>query len=119
MTMRPLLPSIALVGILLTASARADAPATQYSPFDKTDTTIRDPHTRLVWQRYVPAVSSTAPIAAEEANCQKAMTPTYVGRLPTVKELLTLVDEDRHLEVGTSTQASLRAIDRKDRKSVV
>jgi hypothetical protein len=78
-----------LVVALAVAPVMADAPPDQYRPFVRTDTEIQDPHTQLKWQRAVLAPQ----------NFQQAQVSCPNGyRLPTVKELLTLVDEEPHAE---------------------
>ena len=74
--------------ILLTSTfVRADAPADQYAPFDSSDTTIVDNYTKLTWNR---AVGGPGTFFSAQAMCGGGT------RLPTVKELLTLVDESPH-----------------------
>lgn len=104
----------ALLGalVLSTLSARADAPSGQYNPFTKTSIVIRDRKTFLVWQRY--DVIPLGTIEEGELHCE-SLGPTLGGgtwRLPTVKELLTLVDEEPHLEAGPDGGVGQRAIDR-------
>lgn len=91
-----------LVLALAVAPVMADAPPDQYRPFVRTDTEIQDPHTQLKWQRAVIA----------QRNYQQAQTACPIGyRLPTVKELLTLVDEEPHAEYE-SGQIVTKMIDR-------
>jgi hypothetical protein len=80
-----------VIGLCLAAPALADAPAGQYFQFDKNDQTIKDNFTKLRWRRFITgtAVSHTS------AGIQCAnLTPVGTYRLPTVKELLTMVDEE-------------------------
>lgn len=76
--------------IAITAVVRADAPAGQYAPFDKDNTTIVDNFTGLTWQRN--ATGAATWLGAKLACSGMGM------RLPTLKELLTLVDENPHVE---------------------
>jgi hypothetical protein len=76
------------------------APPEQYQAFSSQDRRIRDRQTSLVWERSV----SPAPVTFETARATcKAGT-----RLPTLKELLTLVDEQPHqaYDVETNTTVS-------------
>ncbi len=90
--------------VLVALYARAiGAPPDQYAIFNKGDLTITDQKTNLTWQRY-PSDAGRVDFAS--ATCPSGF------RLPTYKELLTLIDEDPHSEydpdAGTST---LRYID--------
>ncbi|MBX3263341.1 MAG: DUF1566 domain-containing protein [Labilithrix sp.] len=77
-----------VLGALVALPVSADAPRGQYANFLRTDQRIRDLKTKLVWERSV----SPAPVAfaAADAVCGGDT------RLPTLKELLTLVDEAPH-----------------------
>ncbi len=77
-----------VLGVLVALPVSADAPRGQYANFLRTDQRIRDLKTKLVWERSV----SPAPVAfaAADAVCGGDT------RLPTLKELLTLVDEEPH-----------------------
>lgn len=88
---RPLL-SLGFAALLVAVPALADtpaehAPADQYEPFDKNATVITDRKTKIRWQRATITAQSFA-----AALCVGSQ------RLPTVKELLTIVDEEPHLE---------------------
>jgi hypothetical protein len=101
MKLRQALPLIGGLSLLALA-ARGDAPAEQYAPFNKDDLTITDKKTALEWQRNV--------LQAQDIKTAAAMCKGLPGgpfRLPTVKELLTLVDEVPHEEFDGT-----RAIDR-------
>lgn len=84
------------------AVALADAPKEQYAVFDPNAATIADQKTFLEWQRFpekgvrpdggTPKVIY-GDLATADAAC-KALGPGW--RLPTIKELLTIVDEDPH-----------------------
>ena len=79
--------------LLFVAPVLADAPPDQYRPFVRTDAEIRDAQTGLIWLR---AGSGAVPFATALAACPPNGAITY--RLPTMKELLTLVDEQPHQE---------------------
>ena len=76
--------------VMVAAPVLADAPLGQYEQFVKDDPTIRDTKTLLEWERF--ALRQKRGFAAAESGC------SGFGRLPTVKELLTLVDELPHQE---------------------
>jgi Protein of unknown function (DUF1566) len=82
----------------LATLARADAPSDQYGYFDTANQTIFDNYTRLEWERYPP----TAPMAFSDAltHCATLTLGSAAGswRLPSYKELLTIVDEAPHTE---------------------
>jgi hypothetical protein len=80
--------------------ARGDAPSDQYELFQQTTPTITDNCTGLEWERFpeqglLDGGAQQVPLTFMEATtrCQ-----SYGGgwRLPTVKELLTIVDENPH-----------------------
>lgn len=97
-------PALALGAVAtVVCAARAAAPPEQYQAFDTTSTQICDRQTGLLWQRRV---------SGEERNFDAAQrTCAAPLRLPTVKELLSLVDEDRHL-AQRGSQEVLVAADR-------
>lgn len=100
----PRLPStrrfrIGLAVIAAAVPAMADAPPTQYDRFGREAAEITDSSTRLVWDRR--RVQKEVERFAGQIYCNQTVFPG-VGRLPTVKELLTLVDEDRHEEYDTA-----------------
>jgi len=70
--------------LLLPGLVRADAPPDQYDPYLSTQPEIVDAKTRLVWER---AVSAT-PRRLNQINCATGY------RLPSVRELATLVDNE-------------------------
>ncbi|NOU26937.1 MAG: DUF1566 domain-containing protein [Polyangiaceae bacterium] len=80
--------SIAAVA-LATHVVTAAAPPAQYQRFGLTSTSICDQETGLRWQRTPSPLKSYTDAVTFCAAPQ---------RLPTAKELLTLVDEDRHRE---------------------
>jgi len=73
--------------------ASADAPPDQYAPFGPSISTILDAKTNLSWQRFVDFDAGQTSIGNAETICQGVN-----KRLPTYRELLTLVDEDPHDE---------------------
>lgn len=96
------LRSIAIVS-LVAVPALAEAPKDQYLGFDRLATEIVDLNTQLTWSRAVPLDK----VSYDSANGACA-TPPFNGRLPTVKELLTLIDEQPHTEnlVGSGEEVT-------------
>jgi hypothetical protein len=96
--LRVLAPALVVVsaGVL----ARADAPADQYVAFNRADTVITDAKTGLNWQRTV-TTSTDFPGAVAACNALSLYTFSSGWRLPSYKELLTLVDESPHDEYPT------------------
>lgn len=92
MRLRLSLSGATLALLVLTAPALADAPIgdPQYEAFDSSSTTISDRKTILTWDRN--RVLRDKGFALAASHCD-AVFPG-VGRVPTVKELLTLVDEE-------------------------
>ncbi|HEY6460607.1 MAG TPA: DUF1566 domain-containing protein [Polyangiaceae bacterium] len=90
--------------------ARADAPGTQYGYFDSAAQVIQDEFTGLLWERYPPP--GTVTLDAAVARCASLSIGGVSGtwRLPTYKELLTLVDEAPHTEYENGGLVS-KAID--------
>jgi hypothetical protein len=87
------------VGLLASASlARADAPSDQYFTFDMDALYIVDRWTNLKWER-TPA-ATTFVWADAFAHCSAlSLSDTRSGwRVPSYKELLTLVDENPHVQ---------------------
>lgn len=85
---------IAFAFVFLALPVAANAPIAppserQYEDFDQTTVRITDRFTKLVWER---AVSGPIDYAAAQAYCNRGTTPPT--RIPTLKELLTLVDEE-------------------------
>ncbi len=99
-----------VVAALCTLVADARAPSGQYETFGPTDDTIADAKTKLTWQRVVSAERFSWASASQA--CGTRTLGGKPARLPTVKELLTIVDEDVNLVyVGTDVLDS-RAIDK-------
>lgn len=83
----------ALVLFLLAAPVSAKAPADQYNSFYTSDPDVTDDNTKLTWNRYDRNVAypQEQKFADAKKFCSDAGT-----RLPTLKELLTIVDEAPH-----------------------
>jgi hypothetical protein len=91
----------ALLALATLARADTDAPPDQYNLFNLNSQVIQDDWTLLVWQRYPPTTQVSFYDA--EVYCANLMLPTGSGastgwRLPSYKELMTLVDEAPHVE---------------------
>jgi hypothetical protein len=99
--------AVALASVTL---ARADAPGTQYGYFNSSAQVIQDNFTKLLWERYPPAGTVTFDDAL--ARCATLSIGGVGGtwRLPTYKELLTIVDEAPHTEYDDGALVS-KAID--------
>ncbi|MDB4942497.1 MAG: hypothetical protein JWP97_2031 [Labilithrix sp.] len=84
---------VAVLAIALPVAAEMPgAPPLQYAQFDSNSTEIRDTFTGLNWDRQRVTKMTTADA---EDYCTLSVFPG-AGRVPTVKELLTLVDELPH-----------------------
>lgn len=89
------LATVALVAFV--SLAQADAPSDQYAFFFSGSDSITDNYTALTWQRQAPATTMT--FAAAVAYCSGlSLDSNTTWRVPSYKELLTLVDESPHLE---------------------
>jgi hypothetical protein len=100
---------VAAFAIELASEARADAPGQQYGFFNPSVPVISDQRTGLVWQRsFGPQTDYFGALA----YCQNLSLPSLPSgwRVPSYKELLTLVDEEPHIEYGTGIP-TLVAID--------
>ena len=104
---------LALALVVSGGIVHASAPSNQYDFFTPSDDVIEDKHTGLVWQRSVVGSSSHEDAATECSNFSVLELEADKGqwRLPTVKELLTLVDEEMY---GTFENGEIvyRPIDR-------
>jgi len=89
MSARVQIASTAAFALTCAVASLADAPAGQYKVFDATSIEIVDNQTGLVWQR-----GQQKPPELSRAGIAAACTGDW--RVPTVKELLTLVDERPH-----------------------
>ena len=106
-----LLPAL-LVATLILAPAHANAPADQYVTFDATSTVITDAFTLLSWQR--DGVSAGLMTQGEATTyCAQLSLGGYATgwRLPTYKELMTLVDEVPHADTDSQGNSITVAID--------
>jgi hypothetical protein len=94
--------SLAATGLtVLAASARADAPGDQYGLFDSNAQTIQDAWTGLIWQRSAPTQALGFYDASTYCAALSLATPSGASsgwRVPSYKELLTIVDETPHTE---------------------
>jgi hypothetical protein len=93
----------ASAAVVLATLARADAPSDQYGTFNLSTPVIADAKTGLSWQRYPP----TAGVSFQGAADYCATLSLYIfasgWRVPSYKELLTLVDEAPHVEYEGTT----------------
>jgi hypothetical protein len=97
MRFRALIPMVlAAPCLMLVRDVNADAPPDQYDFFFPSDSSIIDLQTKLRWQRHVEPAAKMARDAAV-LHC-KAISEGGPWRLPTYKELLTLVDDFPHQE---------------------
>lgn len=90
---------LGLAVLTIALPATALAPAAQYLGFDTAATEIQDLKTTLVWDR--KRVVKQADPSAAQTYCASTVFPANNGRVPTIKELLTLVDEEPHAEYDT------------------
>jgi hypothetical protein len=96
--------------VVLATLARADAPSDQYNLFNLNSDVIQDEQTGLYWQRYPPATGISFDAAAVYCGQLSLDTLTTGWRVPSYKELQTLVDEAPHYEYEGS-QLVEKAID--------
>jgi hypothetical protein len=103
---------VAAGGVVVASVARADAPYgsdSQYGTFDSLNTTITDNNTGLTWQR--AARPDLVSFAGAQSYCAALVLGQTTGwRVPSYKELLTLVDESPHPEYDGTTDV-YKAID--------
>jgi hypothetical protein len=100
---------VVFVGFAFALPVSADAPIGQYENFDSYNRYITDHYTKLVWER--PVLPYPAAVKLSEAQAHCAQLGAY--RLPSLKELLTLVDEEPHPEYEESEGRNVpRYIDR-------
>jgi hypothetical protein len=93
--------AVAVVALASFARADTDAPSDQYNLFNQNSLVIQDDWTQLVWERYPPTTSVSFYDA--EVYCSMLSLPTGTGastgwRMPSYKELMTIVDETPHVE---------------------
>jgi hypothetical protein len=89
--------------LVLAPAARAAAPGDQYGLFNPNNTVIHDKQTGLIWQRYASTTfvsfDGAATLCASLSLDDGDMNHTLTGwRVPSYKELLTIVDEVPHTE---------------------
>jgi len=84
--------------VALATLARADAPGDQYNLFNLNSDVIQDLRTGLYWQRYPLTTGLSFDDAATQCGQISLDTLTTGWRVPSYKELLTLVDESPHVE---------------------
>jgi hypothetical protein len=90
MNMIRLFGAVIAIVVISTAYADAAAPAGRYTT---TATTVYDTKTKLTWQRTVPTAAYSW--ADAKSYCASAAVSAILGgtgRLPTIKELATIVD---------------------------
>lgn len=85
---------VAFVAVPSFAAAPGN-PDPQYGSFDQNARVIKDRKTGLEWRR---PVLLDAVKGAAEFHCETQAFGSNVGRLPTFKELMTIFDEEPHLE---------------------
>jgi hypothetical protein len=78
--------------LLVALPVAADAPPDQYDQFDRDTVTIHDRFTQLEWLR---DPGTRLPFADAQLYCD---TRFGSSRVPTVKEALTILDEEPHTE---------------------
>jgi len=91
--------ALGILAIALPATADAPRNPPQYAQFDKDAVVITDRFTTLVWERRIGSPSDQL---TAKGYCLSTVFAPASGRLPTVKELLTLVDEDPHTEYDSN-----------------
>ena len=84
--------------VVLATLARADAPGDQYNLFNGNSDIIQDVRTGLTWQREPSPTAVSFTDAAVVCQALSLDTFTSGWRVPSYKELLTLVDEAPHVE---------------------
>jgi hypothetical protein len=84
--------------VVLATLARADAPGDQYNLFNGNSDIIQDVRTGLTWQREPSPTQVSFSDAALACQALSLDTFTSGWRVPSYKELLTLVDEAPHVE---------------------
>lgn len=103
--------AISSAAVLVVASiARADAPPGQYGLFNGTDVYILDSKTGLRWERFPTSTQMKFVDAATHCSTLSLGVFSSGWRVPSYKELLTIVDEQPHLEYRGSALVSV-AID--------
>lgn len=98
--LRPWRVALGILAIALPATADAPKVPPQYDQFDQDTVEISDRFTKLVWDRHGVVKFSTPTLG--RTYCANTVFPNNNGRVPTVKELLTLVDEEPHKAYDTT-----------------
>lgn len=93
LTSRPCRIALGILAIAVPALADAPKNPPQYDQFDRDALEIKDRFTGLVWDRR--RVQGGLSESGGQLYCNQTVFPG-AGRLPSVKELLTLVDEEPH-----------------------
>jgi Protein of unknown function (DUF1566) len=96
---------IVAVAIAIVSPALAWGPADQYGTFGPDDDTIYDMYTGLTWQRASTAATLTQ--ADATATCAALTLEGQTWRLPTMKELLSLVEDTPHTVYQNGMDVSL------------
>ncbi len=99
--------------LALAIPATASAPVGQYDTFNQFNVTITDAHTALQWERGFATATSWDDARTRCNNLALAGLGAGQWRLPSVKELLTLVDEAVEVEYVTGVGLQYYAIDRR------
>jgi hypothetical protein len=101
----------AIVALVIASQAHATAPGDQYGIFDMNDLYITDTKTGLVWQRHASTTAVSFADAALVCSSLSLQPGELSGwRVPSYKELLTIVDEEPQSEYD-SGQLVPKAID--------
>jgi hypothetical protein len=104
---RPLRVAVSAAAVVTVGSlARADAPMGQYGFFNQASETIYDNFTLLTWQRSAPSQTFTFLGAASYCASLSGDAGT-AWRVPSYKELLTLVDESPHVDYVTGQMVAI------------
>jgi hypothetical protein len=102
------LGAVALVAVFLNTTAVASAPAGQYT---LTSATVFDTKTKLTWERV--ALGTPMTWADAKTYCGSASTSARLGgsgwRLPTIKELYTILDHSQNPAIDTNAFPSTPA----------
>jgi hypothetical protein len=104
---RPLRVVVSAAAVVTVGSlARADAPMGQYGFFNQASETIYDNFTLLTWQRSASSQTFTSLGAASYCASLSGDAAT-AWRVPSYKELLTLVDESPHVDYVTGQTVAI------------
>jgi hypothetical protein len=86
--------TLALVGLVMARSGRADTPVARYTP-SADRSTVTDTQTHLTWQTLVPSTKATWPQAYQYCLSLNLGGMSSGWRLPSVQELLSLIEDNR------------------------